>query len=84
MSGVSWGDGNDPCVTIVEAVADATDRSPTDLPPLQRSVDVDALVALATGDRSSSPRIEFDYADVVVIVDRNVVAVTEPEADHSR
>lgn len=76
MSGTAWGGDNDPCITIVEAVSDVTDRAPADLPPLQRSVDVDALLALVTGDTSSPLHVEFDYAGVVVNVDRAGVTVT--------
>ena len=64
-------------VTIVRAVSDATGRIPAALPPLQRSVDVDALEALVSGERSPSIRVSFDYAGVRVDVDRNGLVATE-------
>lgn len=84
VSGASRGSSADLCVNIVEAVSDATGRSPTDLPPLQHSVDGDALGALMTGAASSSLQIEFNYAGVVVSVDRNGVVATDSGTDRSR
>lgn len=73
MSQAIWGGSTEPCVEIVSAVSDATGIPATGLPPLQRSVDVDALEALVSGDASSSLRVEFEYAGVVVSVDRDGV-----------
>ncbi|WP_435062091.1 HalOD1 output domain-containing protein [Halobaculum sp. EA56] len=84
MSERSWEDGTDPGVTIVEAVADASGRRPRDLPPLQRAVDVDALEALLTGDGGTRFRVEFRYADVHVVVDRDAVVASEPAAETGR
>ncbi|WP_418285082.1 HalOD1 output domain-containing protein [Halorubrum sp. DTA46] len=58
------------CVTIIEAVAKATNRMPTDLPPLQDAIDSDALDTLLNG-RSSSVVVSFRYADTDVSVNRN-------------
>lgn len=55
---------------IVEAVAAATDRAMTDLPPLYDTVDADALDALLNG-QSSSVTISFQYADTDVTVNGN-------------
>lgn len=56
---------------LVEAVAAATDRTTTDLPPLQQSIDPDALDALLTGNQSSAVSISFRYADAAVSIHRN-------------
>ncbi|MXR40126.1 hypothetical protein GRX01_01970 [Halobaculum sp. WSA2] len=73
MSEAVWCGDTEPCVEIVSAVSEATGLPSTRLPPLQRSVDVDALEALVSGDASSSLRIEFEYAGVVVSVGRDGV-----------
>lgn len=56
-------------VAVVEAVAAATDRTTTDLPPLQRTVDPDALDRLLSQGQSSSVTVSFSYAgaDVWII-----------------
>ena len=84
MSGSGWDDHGDLCVSIVEGVCDATDRVPADLPPLQRSVDVDAIGTLVSVDAPSSLRVEFDYAGAAVTVDRTGVNVTGPDTDRAR
>lgn len=65
-----WTESGQPSVTIIEAVAEATDRTTAELPPLQKRVDPDALDALLT--RGQSPvSIAFTYADVSVTVNGN-------------
>lgn len=59
-----WGEPERPGVSIVNAVAAATGRTMTDLPPLQQRVDPDALETLLTS--SSSITITFSYAGTVV------------------
>lgn len=76
-----WTQSDHPSVTIVQAVAAATDRGTTELPPLQRYIDPDALEALLT--RGSSPvEITFTYADSVISVNANgtieIQAATSP------
>lgn len=66
-----WRQSDDPSVALVEAVAAETDRTATDLPPLQHTIDPDALDALLTGNRSSAVSISFRYADAVVSIHRN-------------
>jgi len=58
-----WDQSEHPSVALVEAVAAATDRTTTDLPPLYRHIDADALDALLTGDQPSAVSISFRYAD---------------------
>lgn len=66
-----WSQSGQPSMTLVEAVAVGTDRMPTDLPPLHRSIDPDALDALLTGEQSSSVTASFRYADTAVWMNRN-------------
>ena len=49
--------------TVVERIADLTDRDPTDLRPLWDSVDPEALDALVAhaSDSSTPCRIAFEY-----------------------
>ncbi len=65
----SWEEPFEPSVTIVEAVAAATGRTATDLPPLQKHVDPDALDTLITRGKSASVTVSFRYAGTVVVVD---------------
>lgn len=59
-----------PSVTLVEAVAAATDQTTTDLPPLHHSIDPDALDTLLTAGQSAVT-VAFQYADVAVSVKGN-------------
>jgi hypothetical protein len=55
-------------VGVVEAVADVTGTGPMALPPLQQSIDVDAMNALlATADDGLV--LSITYADHVVVID---------------
>lgn len=68
-----------PSVAVIEAVAAVTGRDPTTMPPLHRTVDVDAFDAMLTERTDSSIRLSFDYAGVTVTVDRDgVIEVTPP------
>jgi hypothetical protein len=60
-----WRKSGRPGVAIVEAVAAATNREPIDLPPLQETIEADALGTLLDG-RSSSVTVSFRYADTDV------------------
>jgi hypothetical protein len=78
-----WREGDSPSVAVIEAVAAATDRGPTDLPQLQRHLDGDALDALLDGTKPASGgvRVSFSYAGVDVAVDSDGnVAVWLPES----
>ncbi|WP_254839098.1 HalOD1 output domain-containing protein [Natronomonas marina] len=65
-----WTQAGRPSVTLVEAVAAATGRRTTDLPPLHGTVDTDALDTLLDG-RSSSVTVSFRYAGTGVTVTSN-------------
>ena len=56
-----------PTVAVVEAVAAATDRTPTGLPLLQNTLDPDALNALLTRE-AASVTVSFQYAGTIVSV----------------
>ena len=60
-----WQGLEPPSVAVVEAVAAATDRTPTELPLLQNTLDPDALNALLTGE-TASVTVSFQYAGVTV------------------
>lgn len=80
-------------VSIVEAVADRAEVSPSSLPPLFDVVDPDALEALfdCQGDGARSGAVEFTYAGYSVVVrydESRTIVVNEldepsvPEAEH--
>lgn len=62
----SWNGDEAPSEALVDAVAAATNNSPTDLPPLYRTVDVDALDAVISNGASSAAEISFSYAGTEV------------------
>ncbi|MFB6191829.1 MAG: HalOD1 output domain-containing protein [Haloarculaceae archaeon] len=64
---LDWGQSGQPSVTVVEAVAAATDRSTTDLPLLQQRLDPDALDVLVTAGQPSVT-VSFRYAGTTVSV----------------
>lgn len=64
----NWHDSERPSVAIVEAVAVATNRRPTELPPLQRTVDLDAVDALLTDGTGALLHISFRYEEMDITV----------------
>jgi hypothetical protein len=66
-----WEQSVQPSIAVVEAVATATGRDPTALPPLHATVETDSLDTLVTGARASDEtiRLTFDYAGTTVVVD---------------
>ena len=62
-----WQGSEPPTVAVVEAVAAATDRTPTGLPLLQNTLDPDALNALLTKE-AASVTVSFQYAGTIVSV----------------
>ena len=63
----NWKKVGRPSVAIVGAVAATTNQETTDLPPLQETVEADALDTLLDG-QSSSVAVSFQYADTDVSV----------------
>jgi hypothetical protein len=67
-----------PTTAVAEAVAAATDREPTGLPPLYEVIDSDALDALFSRERMDDGRnvsVSFEYAGVEVVVSADGVEV---------
>ena len=62
-----WQGSTPPTVAVVEAVAAATDRTPTGLPLLQNTLDPDALNVLLTKE-AASVTVSFQYAGTIVSV----------------
>jgi hypothetical protein len=62
-----WTQSTHPSVVIVETVAAATNRPTTDLPPLQETLDVEALDTLFDG-RQPTLTVTFRYANTTVTV----------------
>lgn len=78
-----WSGSTRASVAVVEAVAAATGRDPSELPSLQSAVDGDALNALfgSTDRTGTEVLVSFDYADTRVSVDseRGIVVWTDDE-----
>jgi hypothetical protein len=60
-------DDEEPSDGVYAAVAEASERSPMDLPPLARTVDPDALDALLT-DRPGASEVTLEYGGYQVTV----------------
>jgi hypothetical protein len=80
-----WVAGGGPVVTVVEAVATATDRTPEGLAPITETVDPDAVDRLLTDARGSGGRettqVSFRFEGCSVVADsrgRVLVAVEKP------
>lgn len=68
-----WDGETAPSVAIVEAVAETTGREPAVMPPLQQTIDMDALESLVAGHGKSSVRLSFEYVGVDVTLEPNGV-----------
>lgn len=64
-----------PTTGVAEAVSEATGREPTELPPLQGSVDADSLDRLFEGANGNWLQVSFTYAGVNVLVTDTSVEV---------
>lgn len=65
---------------ILEAVADATDTEPLELPPLHDTVDPDAVDDLFPADSAGNCRAAFEYASVRISIDPNGRIGVQPAA----
>jgi hypothetical protein len=77
---VSW-DGDRPgrlCLTVVEAVAAATGREPSALPPMYPTLDVEALETLLGASSGSVVSVRFEYAGCTVVAEGDGELVVEP------
>jgi hypothetical protein len=80
VASLDWTDHDSPATAVAEAVAAATGREASELAPLQRTVDADALDRLLDGD-SNAPGggdvvVSFTYEGVTVRVDEHAVEVS--------
>lgn len=66
-----------PSTAVVEAIANAEDCDPADLPPLYGSIDTDALDSLLEG--SQGVDISFEHEGYTVNVLGNAEIVLEPK-----
>lgn len=64
----TWTEDENPSAVVVELVAEVTGRAPTDLEPLQQSVDTDALNALFDSAEASQLDVTFTYEGLDVHV----------------
>lgn len=79
-----WEGTTQPSTAIVEAVAAATDRSPTELEPIHDSIDTDSLDRLFDSENVNTEKnitVAFRYEGVGVVVDsqRGIEVRTGPE-----
>lgn len=65
-------------ITVAEAVSDALGKPITDLPPLSRSIDLDALDALVNAHPSHTATVSFTYAGLHVFVQSNNTVSVQP------
>lgn len=77
----SWAEYGSPSGGAVEAVAAATNREPTELPPLAHTIDPDALNALLDSTDDGDVRATFTYAGVEVRVDSDGTAQVSPQSE---
>lgn len=63
---------------IVRKVAEEEGVEPTELPPLQSTIAVDALEALFATPEHESVRVEFTYNEFLITVDRENQVRVEP------
>jgi hypothetical protein len=74
-----WDGETAPGFAIVEAVAETTGKEPAEMPPLQRTIDMDALESLIAEPAESSVRLSFEYVGVDVTIEANgVIEVSQP------
>lgn len=77
--------GEDPSVasSVVTAVARANGVDPTELPPLQETVDGDALDALFASSETGpgGPKVVIHYAGYLVTVEGDGTVTASPDPD---
>lgn len=74
----SWRTYDNVGAAVAETVADVTGRAPTDLKPLQYTVDVDALHALCSTAETDHFELTFSYEGVEVrVTNHGVVEVSK-------
>ena len=60
-----------PSLSVIETVAEVTNRDPIELPPLQHYVDADALNSLfgSADGTDADVQLKFTYGDIEVVVE---------------
>ncbi len=78
---VDWSTVDEPTIHIVEAVAAATNRNPTNLPLLDEAIDGDALNTLLGSDQGDTVTLTFNYASTHVEVRTGEYIEVHPQAE---
>jgi len=66
---------------IIHAISVFKDCSPTSLPPLQETVNVDALNKLVHSKSNSNPQISFLYNNIQVSIQDEHISVSSEEVE---
>lgn len=74
----SWEDGDELCLSIVDAVATATDREPREMSPLFSTLDSDALQRLLTTSGIDEVQVSFSYEGCALVVSNSGDLVVKP------
>gem|GEM_PF-4970470 len=77
-----WESSEQPSMAIVGAVAELSNRTETELPPLQQTIDAEALDRLLTGDQSSLT-VSFRYADHTISASADGTFEIQPDTAHA-
>ena len=76
------GDSEPLAEAIVKAVSGAANCGPLELPPLDRTIDTDALnLLLRDSTRASPVMLQFQYAGFEISTDGYIVAVSDVDHD---
>lgn len=75
-----WTRFNQPSRAVIEVIAEASDTDLTELPPLQHTIDAEALdVLIAQSDTNTGIELTFEYANTVVMIERSGTLTIEPK-----
>ena len=69
---IDWTEVGQPSTAVVEAMVDLTDSDLQELPPLQNTLDVDALDTLITCDQADSEsdvQVSFQHEEIEIVVE---------------
>lgn len=65
-----------PSIAVVRSVAALDDTPVTDLEPLQKSIDLDTLDSLLSGETATECRVSFRYEGHVVVVSTDEIRLS--------
>ena len=78
LARTGWEAFDEPLVAIAEAVSAFVNERPSDLPPLGRTLDGDALKRLLTAEyNEANPTVTFEYQGLEVTVTPSEIIVAE-------